>query len=113
MDRPLWSSYDTVQGYTDYANLTWWSNDASQTGTTTHRAVGVNMNDLSQVDWGVTVANPNLSPNGLDAGDLGCYYTQTRTGLTPSFTVGYDTAAMTVSPTSKESFFVTVSVAAV
>ena len=135
--QALWSSYDTVQGYTDYPNLTWWPNEASQTGTTTHSAVGVNVNNLSQsmtfpsqlvtadqnqyevsvpqteyqnsveyalsqVDWGVTVANPNLSPNDLNAGDLNCYYTQTWTGLTPSFTVGYDSASMTVSPTSKE-----------
>ncbi|MCL5116959.1 MAG: hypothetical protein M1272_07400 [Firmicutes bacterium] len=43
---------------------------------------------LEQVDWGVTVANPDFSPNDLNAGDMNGYYTQTWTGVQPSFSIG-------------------------
>lgn len=62
--QALWSSYDTVTGYSDYTSLAWWPNEGLQGGTLTHSAVGVNVNNSSQ-----TMAFPSSVYNNGDNQD--------------------------------------------
>ncbi len=55
---------------------------------------------LEQVNWGVTVENSTIVPNNPTGGLLDLYYTQTWTGVTPSFSVGSGGVNLTVSGTS-------------